>query len=140
MSVADPAPRPAPAVNDLNRAFWTGGADGRLLIQRCSCGQWVHPPAPTCPACGGTEMSPEPVSGRATVFTFTVNRHPFDPSVPVPYVIAVVELIEQTGLRLPTNIVNCAVDDVEIGMPVKVLFEPQGELFVPLFEPSEAPL
>ena len=128
--------RMAPAVTDLNRAYWTGGADGKLLIQRCAgCGRWVHPPDHRCPACDSAELRPEPVSGRGTVFTFTVNRHPFNPAVPVPYVIALVELEEQADLRLTTNIVNCPVDDVTVGMPVQVLFEQQDDLYIPLFEP-----
>lgn len=127
--------RMAPAVTELNRAYWTGGADGKLLIQRCSgCGRWVHPPVGRCPACGG-DLRPEPVSGRGTVFTFTVNRHPFNPAVPLPYVIALVELEEQPDLRVTTNIVNCPPDDVTVGMPVKVLFEEQDGLYIPLFEP-----
>jgi uncharacterized OB-fold protein len=55
----------------------------------------------------------------------------------VPYVIAIVELVEQDGLRFTTNIVHCPPDRVEIGMPVRVLFEEQGEVFVPLFEPDQ---
>jgi uncharacterized OB-fold protein len=129
------ASRPAPAVTDVNRPFWTGGRDGRLLIQRCPCGRWVHPPAPTCPGCGSAELRFEPVSGRGTVFTFTVNRHPFNPEVPVPYVIAIVELDEQAGLRFTTNIVGCDPDAVSVGMPVTVAFEEHGELFIPVFTP-----
>jgi uncharacterized protein len=129
----------APAVTDLNRAYWTGGAEGRLLIQRCApCGRWIHPPVDRCPECGGAELRPEPVSGRGTVFTFTVNRHPFNPTVPVPYVIALVELDEQADLRLTTNIVNCPPEEVKVGMPVQVLFEQQDGLYVPLFEPRPA--
>lgn len=128
--------RMAPAVTDLNRSFWTGGADGKLMIQRCSgCGRWVHPPVDRCPACGADALRPEPVSGRGTVFTFTVNRHPFNPAVPLPYVIALVELEEQADLRVTTNIVNCPADDVTVGMPVQVLFEEQDGLYIPLFEP-----
>jgi uncharacterized protein len=130
------APRILPAITDLNRAFWTGGANGELLIQRCaSCGRWVHPPTDRCPACAG-ELHPEPVSGNGTVFTFTVNVQPFHPDVPPPYVIAIVELDEQDDLRLPTNIVHCDADALYVGMPVRVLFEPNGDVFVPVFEPS----
>lgn len=128
--------RMPPAVTDLNRAYWTGGAEGTLLIQRCSgCGRWIHPPSEHCPACGSSELRAEPVSGRGTVFTFTVNRHPFNPAVAVPYVIALVQLEEQADLRVTTNVVNCPVDDVTVGMPVQVLFEEQDGLYIPLFEP-----
>lgn len=128
-----------PAVTDLNRHFWTGGAEGRLLILRCgACGFWVHPPDATCPRCAATDLTPHPVSGRGTVFTFTVNRHAFNPTVPLPYVIAIVELDEQPDLRFTTNIVNCAPEAVSVGMPVRVLFEQHGEVFVPVFEPAGA--
>lgn len=131
--------RMAPAVTDLNRAYWTGGAEGKLLIQRCAgCERWVHPPVDRCPACGSGQLRAQPVSGRGTVFTFTVNRHPFNPAVPLPYVIALVQLEEQDDLRVTTNIVNCPADDVTVGMQVQVLFEEQDGLYLPLFEPLSA--
>jgi uncharacterized OB-fold protein len=134
------APRILPAITDLNRAFWTGGANGELLIQRCSsCGRWVHPPTERCAACAG-ELHPEPVSGSGTVFTFTENVQRFHPDVAPPYVIAVVELDEQADLRLPTNIVRCDADALYVGMPVRVLFEPHGDVFVPVFEPAAPPV
>jgi uncharacterized OB-fold protein len=130
------APRILPVLNDVNRPFWTGGATGQLLILRCAeCGRWVHPPVERCPSCAG-ELHPHPVSGDAAIFTFTVNEQQFHPDVPPPYVIAVVVLDEQDDLRLPTNIVNAELESLEVGMPVHVLFEQHGEVFVPLFEPS----
>lgn len=62
----------------------------------------------------------EPVSGHGTVFTYTVNVQPFNPAIPSPYVIAIVELDEQHGLRLAVNIVDCEPDSVFCGMPVQV--------------------
>ena len=57
-------------------------------------------------------------------------------SEPVPpYVIAIVELDEQPGLRLTTNIVNCPVEAVHIGMRVRVLFDHREDVWLPLFEP-----
>ena len=95
----------------------------------------MHPPAAACPDCDGA-LAPQPVSGKGTVFTFTVNRHAFSPEVPVPYVIAIVELVEQPGLRFMTNLVNCDPETVAIDMPVRVVFEDHGEVFVPVFEPT----
>jgi uncharacterized protein len=132
------APRILPAITDVNRAFWTGGANGELLIQRCTdCGRWVHPPVERCPHCTG-ELRAEPVSGDGAVFAFTENFQQFHPDVPPPYLIAIVELVERTDLRLPTNLVRCAAADVRVGMPVRVVFEPNGALFVPVFEPAPA--
>ena len=129
------AQRLLPEITELNRPFWTGGRHGQLLILRDpETGRWVHPPEAVTPADGNPAL--EPVSGKGSVFTYTVNHHPYRPMIQVPYVIALVELDEQEHLRLPTNIVNCDVDEVRIGMRVRVLFERQGEFFLPLFEPD----
>jgi uncharacterized OB-fold protein len=121
------------------RALWARNADGQLLIEYCDhCARWVHPAPGHCPHCGGALVA-RPVSGRGTVFTYTVNFHPYNPAVPTPYVIAIVELAEQPGLRLATNIVDCEPDSVVCGMPVEVRFEQQGTgpdaKFVPVFAP-----
>jgi len=47
-----------------------------------------------------------------------------------------VELEDDPTVRLTTNIVDCAIEDVRIGMPVEVTFEANGEWFVPLFRPG----
>ena len=130
-----PAPRMLPPLDESNRPFWTGGERGELLIMRGrTSGRFVHPPSDATEADGPLE--PVAVSGRGTVFTHTINEQPFHPDVPVPYVIALIQLVEQADLRIPTNIVGCAVTEVSVGMPVRVTFEQQGEVFVPLFEPD----
>jgi uncharacterized OB-fold protein len=125
-----------PPLDDANTPFWTGGRGGQLLIQRCgACDRWQHPPKASCDECGGA-VHVEPVSGRATVFAYTVNQHPFNPAVPPPYAIAIVELVEQPDLRVVTNLVDVAVDDIAVGMNVRVAFEQRGEVFVPVFAPD----
>ena len=128
---------PIPQINDENRAFWTGGADGELRFERCqACGYYLHPPSPRCPKCWSDGIASEAVSGRGTVYTYTINRQQWMPGLEVPFVLAVVELDEQPGLRLMTNIVDCPVDEVEIGMPVEVTFVQRSDAFVPLFRPA----
>ena len=132
--------RVLPRVDADNEFFWTSGRDGRLRFLRCGgCGYFVHPPGPVCPRCLGTELAPEAVGGRATVFSFTVNHKAWAPDITEPYVIAIVELVEQEGLRLTTNIVNAGPDTVAIGMPVQVLFEDHDGVWIPVFEPAPGP-
>ena len=76
------------------------------------------------------------MSGRARVATFTVNHQPWIPGFEPPYLVAIVELVEQPGLRLTTNLVNCALDAARIDMPVRVVFEPRDDVWIPLFEPD----
>lgn len=127
---------PVPQINDDNRAFWTGGADGALRIIRCGqCEYWVHPPAPRCPKCLSDDVAPQAVSGLGTIYSYTINDRQWTPDVEVPYVIAIVALDEQSDLRLMTNVVGCAPEAVEIGLPVRVEFRPQGEAYAPVFRP-----
>src|SRR5260370_42298478 len=89
--------------------FGGGGGAGELRIAHCQGGGWgLHPPLPMCPHCHGRDVEPEAVSGRGTVWSFTVNRYQWTPSLEPPYVLAEVELDEQPGLRLLTSIVDCA--------------------------------
>lgn len=75
------------------------------------------------------------LSGRATVASFTVNEQQWIPGSE-HYVIAWVALDEQPDVRLTTNLVDVDENDVEIGMPVKVVFEQVGdEVYLPLFTP-----
>ena len=130
------AARITPPLDDDNREFWTGGATGELRLPYCAtCSRWIFPPVLRCPGCSA-RAAYAPVSGKGRVFTYTVNHHPFNPEVSVPYVIAIVELVEQEGLRFTTNIMNCSVESVDIDMPVRVMFEQQGDVFIPLFEPD----
>ena len=111
-----------------------GEPTSQLLIERCDdCARWVHPAAGECRDCGGALVA-RPVSGRGTVFTYTVNYHPYNPEIPTPYVIAIVELAEQSGLRLAANIVDCEPDSVRCGMPVDIQPE-KGSGGAPLFAP-----
>jgi uncharacterized OB-fold protein len=132
--------RPLPVLTTNTREFWTGGAHGDLLIYRCqACGYYVHPATHFCPKCESRDVAPDAVSGRATIASFTVNHQQWEPELEVPYVMALVELEEQADVRLVTNIVNCPIEDVYIGMPVSVLFEQNDDVWVPLFQPREAP-
>jgi hypothetical protein len=78
------------------------------------------------------------VSGDAIVATFTINHQPWMPEMEVPFVVAIVELPEQRGLRLTTNVIDCAPGDVYVGMPVHVVFEHHEDVWLPFFRPTEA--
>jgi uncharacterized OB-fold protein len=129
--------RELPPLTDLNRAFWTGGHTGQLQIWRCQdCRFWCHPPRPMCSACRSRNVSSEPVSGDGVVFSFAINRRAWRPGLPVPYVLALIELAEQPALRFTSNVVDCDPGDVYIGMPVTVTFIEQDGVYIPVFQPA----
>ena len=125
---------PLPMLEPGNTAFWTGGADGQLLISRCgSCRRWLQPPVPVCRFCLSTEVAPESSVGRGEVLTFTINRQQWLPSLPPPYVIAVVGLDDDPELRVTTRLIGVEPSEVAIGMRVSVHFEQADDVWLPLF-------
>lgn len=131
-----PAFRLLPEVTMESAAFWHGGRDDALMIHRCrACGGWFHPPVGACFRCRSRDVGPDRASGRARVAAFTVNHHPWFEGFPPPYVVAIVELEEAPDVRLTTNIVGCAIEDVHVGMAVEVVFEEREDVWLPLFRP-----
>jgi uncharacterized protein len=131
---------PMPLVTDLTRFFWEGAARHRLLIARCTeCGFYVHPPRPGCRRCLSEALAPAEVSGRGTLWSYTVSVTAYHPywAGKVPYVLAVVELAEQPGLGVTTNVIDCPEDELRAGLPVEVTFrEAAPGLTLPVFRPA----
>ncbi len=115
---------PLPAADPDTQAFWQGCRRHQLLIQRCKrCGKLQFPPQLMCPACQSFEKEHVPAKGRGIVFSYTVAHHPVHPAVRdrVPYNIVLVELEE--GVRVVSNLVDCPLDAIRIGMPVELVWE-----------------
>jgi uncharacterized OB-fold protein len=109
---------PAPAPNPETRTFWDAAREGRFLLKwctRCDLPHWY--PRAICPFCFCDETVWRESPGKGTIYTYSVMRR-----VPQPYVIAYVTLEE--GVTMLTNIVDCDVDALSIGMPVRLLFVP----------------
>jgi uncharacterized OB-fold protein len=94
-----------------------------------------------CPYCHSLEWSETELSGRGTVYSFSILHHPQNPQFDYPVIAALVDLDE--GIRLVSNIVGAAPEDVRIGQRVAVRFDPTSEgMAVPVFtlvtlEPSQ---
>jgi hypothetical protein len=133
-----PLPDPSP----LTQFFWDGVNEGRLMILQCQqCHRYIHWPREVCRFCLSTNLAPAEMSGRGRVATYTIPLQPFDAfnRARVPYVLAVVELVEQEHLHVVTNIVDCDQDDVRVGMDVEVVYrEVAPGLTLPLFRPIES--
>jgi hypothetical protein len=128
-------PRPKPKLDADNRAFWTGGAEGKLMLFRChDCSSFIHPPSALCRHCLSENVGPEAVAGTGLVDTYTINYQAWAPGMDVPFVIARVAVDGAPGVYLTTNIINCPVDAVDVGDKVRVTFEQQEEIYYPLFE------
>ena len=127
--------RPLPLPDPETAFFWEATARGVLEILRCQkCGTWIHYPKPACWNCSASDLQPEPVSGRGTVYSYTVT-HQDVPGYTAPFAVVIVELEEQKGLRMVSNVVDVPPEDVRIGMPVEVTFEKVADdVTLPMFK------
>jgi uncharacterized OB-fold protein len=133
-----PPSRPVPVPTPETQHFWDGTARGELLLQRCrACRATYFPPQPFCPRCTSDDVEVVRASGRASLTSYVV-AHRGAPGFEAPYVIAVVELEE--GPRLLTNLVEVPPEPerLPLDLPLEVVFEPLGELALPLFRPRPA--
>jgi uncharacterized OB-fold protein len=136
--MTDVQPLMLPLETNDARGYWDGCRSEKLLVQRCqACGQVQFYPRSICTTCGSQELELIESSGRGVVFTFSVCHRPATPAYAdrLPYVVALVDIEE--GVRLMTNILDCDVDQVRIGMNVEVCFETLADdVVVPQFRPS----
>jgi hypothetical protein len=118
----------APPVNSETQPFWDAAGEGKLLYKKCAaCGEPHFYPRPHCPFCFSDKVEWQEASGRGTIYTYSVMRR-----APVPYAIAYVTLAE--GPTMMTNIVDCDLDSIKIGQPVRLVFKPSdGGPPVPMF-------
>jgi hypothetical protein len=130
---------PIPVPTKLTEFFWDGVNQHRLLILRCqNCQHFIHYPRPICERCASKNLAPEQVSGQATLYSYTVAMQAFHPYFVdrLPYVLAVVELVEEPGIRLTTNIINCPESELRTGLEVEVVFvSVTSALTLPVFQP-----
>jgi len=133
---------PTPMLDDLSRPYWDGARNGKLVVQRCAaCGRFINWPRPACRFCLSDVLTFEEMSGRGTLYSYTITRQAFHPWFVdrVPYVVATIELEEQKGLMLVANLVECDDTGIRVGMPVEVVFVDVGpELTLPSFRPVAA--
>ena len=132
--------RIAPQDDPETNFFWASGEDGKLRFKHCQdCGYYSHPPTPRCPRCLSAHMQADPVSGKATVLTYTVNVQQWVPGQ-APYIIAIVTMDEQDDLRLTTLLAGVELDDPDIiGKRVEVRFLARDDVWYPTFVPEGAP-
>ena len=137
---------PLPDVNwEPTREFWAGAARGQLLITRCEgCGRYVWYPEPPCRYCGASRLAWTPVSGRGTLFSWSVVHHAWIPQFreQLPFVTGLVALQEDPAVRVVSYIVDCPFDELRCDLPLQVVFrtlhypDTSNEVRAPLFAPQ----
>jgi uncharacterized OB-fold protein len=127
--------RPVPVPDEASAPFFAGAARGELMLQRCrTCGAFMWPVKPRCVECFSGDVEWAPAGGRAVLYSFAVVHQRY-PGFDEPYVVATVETPE--GVRFNTSIVGADAEDLKIGLPLEVVFDPvSDDVVVPRFRPA----
>jgi uncharacterized protein len=139
MSRPVPPLKPLPLADEITSPYWAAALKHQLALQFCeTCDRAVHLPAPSCPRCTGTALTWREHSGRGTLYSYTVMHDSPGPGFAdsLPYIVGVVEIDEQPGLLITTNVLDAAPAELRIGMPLEVTFEELApDSVVPQFRP-----
>jgi len=129
---------PQPLADATTLPFWQAAAQHRLVVQRCTaCGRTRLPPAPICPECRSADADWPELPGRGEIYTYTTVHRPIAAGQPLPTVIAVIALEGAGGLRMISNVVGAAPEEIAIGMRVEVVWEDMSaDLAIPRFRPA----
>ena len=135
MSTLDTFPYPIPEFG--TEPYWAAANVGELRVQRClDCRRLCWEPAPLCLDCQSQKHEWALLSGRGHLTTWTEITHPVHPAAfaKVPYLVVEVELVEQAGLKMISNLIDTTAAQVEIGAAVSVTFvaHPNGQ-HLPVF-------
>ena len=130
-----PDTMPQPMTGKEALPFWQAAAEHRLVAQECGvCGHLHLPPSPICPSCRSDATGWKELSGRGEVYTYTIIHRVVAAGQDLPFVVAVIALEGAPGVRLISNIVDTPPEEIEIGMPVEVVWEDMGpDLTLPRF-------
>lgn len=108
----------------------------RIVAGRCQgCGSLMYPQRPVCLSCGKQDFIEETLSGRGTVYTFSVIAQGGAPAefddqqvMTGAIIVAVIELAE--GPRVISQLSDCEASEISIGTAVHAvvrrLFDQEG--------------
>lgn len=121
-----PATPPSLEIEQIDQAYGAALAEGRLLLQRCSCGHRWLPARAACPSCLGSHWTWEAAQGGGRLKSWVIYHVAFHATFRdrLPYNVALVELDE--GVQLITNIIADN-DLLRAEAQVRFVATPDGE-------------
>jgi uncharacterized OB-fold protein len=125
-------PLPLPLNPAPSQEYWDAAKRHELVLPRCThCGRIFWYPREQCPnptcfsdARLGKDIGWTKASGKGRLYSYTIVHEAaagFEGDA--PYILCLVELQEGQGLRVMSNLVDCAVEDIKIDMPVEATYD-----------------
>jgi uncharacterized OB-fold protein len=116
--------REAPPWRTFSKAYWDATREKKLVLQfDASTGRYQFYPRPVGIASGRRSLEWREASGKGKIFSYTIARRTREPfRGHEPFLIVLVTLDE--GVNVMANMVDCALDEIKIGLRVKAHWAP----------------
>jgi uncharacterized OB-fold protein len=126
-------------MTDYKDAYWQYISSGKLCLQFCqACEKYVFYPRARCPYCLQSGLEWKEVSGRGQVYSHTIVHVSALPDFrdETPYIYALIELAG--GVKMPSNLIECPIESVRVGLPVELAFIDRMGKILPVFKPGDS--
>jgi uncharacterized OB-fold protein len=136
--------KPLPHLTKVNTPYWEALKNHELRLPKCrDCGHIWHPPASrVCPNCLSIDNYDfEKMSGRGKIWGWLRMHQRYFPGFAddLPYNIVYVELDDQPGLRMISNLVHHTEEDLRCDQAVEIVFDDvTPEWTLPKFQPVKS--
>ncbi len=130
--------RPLPTITEDHAEFWVATKAHELKLQKCDrCSRFWYYPGPVCHYCSSREFTWTAVSGRGTIYSYSVleraKGNPFEDDVPITIILVRLE----EGPVMMSNLVDYEPGQLAIDAPVVVDYEDVDErVTLPVFRPA----
>ena len=112
-----------PVAESFEAGFWEAIKRRELVFQRCcQCREWLHPPRPMCHKCKSDDLEWVKSSGKGRIYSWVVFRREVNPLYTIPFEVVLVEMENEKGVRLVSNMVDCQPEEIDFDMPVELDF------------------
>lgn len=104
-----------------DETYWASIAAGEMRLQKCqACGTLRYPPGACCAKCLSVDAEWVPLSGRATLLSWTTFHRQYLPAYPVPFTVIAVQLEE--GPTMISNIDEAERPSLAIGAALRMTY------------------
>ena len=130
--------RPLPTITEDHAEFWVATKAHQLKLQKCDrCGRFWYYPGPVCHYCSSREFTWTAVSGRGTIYSYSVleraKGNPFEGDVPITIILVRLE----EGPVMMSNLIDYEPGQLAIDAPVVVDYEDvDDQVTLPVFRPA----
>lgn len=130
--------RPLPTISPDNEEFWKSTREHAAKLQRCNvCSHFWYYPGPVCHHCGAQDWTWTALSGKGTIYSYSVleraKGNPYENDVPIAIVLVRLE----EGPVIMSNLVDYEPADLAIDAPVEMTYEDvNDEVTLAVFVPA----